>query len=358
MTMKLPLNPLDIRDFELKLEQQRSVPVHVEVLLDPALDNALVDELTLAFVPHSAQGKSSIDVLSSTDKPTLHREVDAVVIVISSIAPDNPVLEQAVAFVARLSDQSVPVVVVCTDISTPRAHVAAVFGLNILATVVARDPRPILDELATWFAETLSDLKMAFAATFAWMRRHIAKESITNTALQNGAVGIVPVFPGADLPVMTANQAKMILQIAAAYGQRMDNQRIKELAAVVGGGFAFREVARTAIGWVPVLGWAISGVIGYTGTIAMGYAALEYFEQGGSPEGLAIKLQEVRDGLVKKAQKGRAALPVGAVKDRLKALPSASRASSQARSERIRERREQRVEKKRDKATSGYHELV
>ena len=31
--------------------------------------------------------------------------------------------------------------------------------------------------------------------------------------------GLVMVIPGADLPIMTANQAKMVLQIAAAYGE-------------------------------------------------------------------------------------------------------------------------------------------
>ena len=47
---------------------------------------------------------------------------------------------------------------------------------------------------------------------------------------------------------MTANQAKMVLEIAAAYGQPLTADRIKELAAIVGGGFAWRAVARQIIG--------------------------------------------------------------------------------------------------------------
>ncbi|HZL05295.1 MAG TPA: hypothetical protein VFE45_07730, partial [Coriobacteriia bacterium] len=42
----------------------------------------------------------------------------------------------------------------------------------------------------------------------------------------------------------------------------------------------FRTVARQAIGIVPVLGWAIKGGMGYGGTVAMGKAAIAYFEQG------------------------------------------------------------------------------
>jgi hypothetical protein len=46
----------------------------------------------------------------------------------------------------------------------------------------------------------------------------------------------------------------------------------------VGGAFAFRTVARQFVGLVPGFGWAIKGGIGATGTIAMGYAAVSYFE--------------------------------------------------------------------------------
>jgi uncharacterized protein (DUF697 family) len=104
---------------------------------------------------------------------------------------------------------------------------------------------------------------------------------------------------------MTLNQAKMILQIAAIYGEHLNMDRIKELAVVIGGGFALRQVARTAIGFVPVLGWAIKSAVGYTGTFAMGNAALEYFERGGTPEGLIAKLEEVKSGLIETAQEKR-----------------------------------------------------
>ena len=317
----------------------------MEVILDPALSDALIDELTYAFVPQRASGKASVDVLSPGSKPVLHQGIDIAVVVVSSIVLSNPIVSLTEQFVARLRERAIPVAVVCTDTTVSRTEVAARFGLNILATVVSRDPAFILDHLAGWFADSSKDLQLALAANFAWMRRHIAKEAIANTALQNGAVGLVPVFPGADLPVMTLNQAKMILEIAAVYGQRLDAERIKELLVVVGGGFAFREAARTAIGWVPMLGWAISGAIGYSGTVAMGRAALAYFEEGGSAEGLAVKLQEVRDVVVQKARQRSDALPADAVKGKMKALPAAV-ASRRARGART------------DRETSGYHQLV
>ncbi len=120
-----------------------------------------------------------------------------------------------------------------------------------------------------------------------------------STAAQNAGVGLVVVIPGADMPVMTANQAKMVLEIAAAYGQPLTAERIKELAAIVGGGFAWRAVARQIIGVVPALGWAVKAGIGYGGTVAMGTAAIEYFEHGGTVGGLIGALNEARGKAVR-----------------------------------------------------------
>ena len=55
---------------------------------------------------------------------------------------------------------------------------------------------------------------------------------------------------------MTLNQAKMLLQISGRHGQSLDAGRVRELAALVGGAFACRTVARQLTAAVPVLGWS------------------------------------------------------------------------------------------------------
>jgi uncharacterized protein (DUF697 family) len=94
------------------------------------------------------------------------------------------------------------------------------------------------------------------------------------------------------MPLMTMNQGRMLLQIAAAYGQPLDTERIKELGAVVAGGFLFRTFARELVGLIPGFGWAVKGGIAYSGTIAMGTAAIEYFEDGADLGGVVKALSE------------------------------------------------------------------
>ena len=109
---------------------------------------------------------------------------------------------------------------------------------------------------------------------------------------------------------MTLNQAKMLLQIAAAYGQPLDKRRIKELAAVVGGAFACRGAARQLVGVVPGLGWAVKAAIGYSGTYAMGHAAIEYFEGGGNVSGVANVVSQARKAAVSAAGVAKNAVKV------------------------------------------------
>jgi uncharacterized protein (DUF697 family) len=166
-------------------------------------------------------------------------------------------------------------------------------------------------DLGAWLADRLDSKKLALAANFSFMRRAVALDAVNTTAFQNAAIGAAPFLPGTDMPIMTANQMKMVLQIAAAYGEALSAERMRELAVVLGGGFAFRAIARTAIGFVPGFGWAIRGGIGYSGTVAMGRAAVEYFEAGGSPQGLTSKLKDTAEKL--RRGRGEAPLPATAV---------------------------------------------
>lgn len=191
-------------------------------------------------------------------------------------------------------------------------------AVPVEAKPAADEPIELTDEAAAdldrrmgeWIIAACREKKLAFALAFPFVRRPLSLDAVRATAIQNAGVGVVVFIPGADMPIMTLNQAKMLLQIAAAYGQPLSAERIKELAAVVGGAFLFRNIARTAVGVVPVLGWAIKGAVGFAGTEAMGRAAIEYFEAGGDIVGVASVVQKARDEAVEATSRA-AATPAG-----------------------------------------------
>jgi len=121
------------------------------------------------------------------------------------------------------------------------------------------------------------------AALAAWLpsvRRTYCDQVVISNAAQNGVIGVVVIIPGADMPAMTANQIRMVLKIAHAYGEELGIDRALEILSVVGTGFVLRTLARQALDFVPGFGWAVKGAVGFSGTVALGQAAIAYFEAG------------------------------------------------------------------------------
>lgn len=151
---------------------------------------------------------------------------------------------------------------------------------------------------AVWKAvvEVGGDHAVPLGRHFPVLRSLAARKVIGKTARQNGLVGAAFIIPGTDMPVMTVNQIKMVLSIAAIYGEEITTERAIELLGVVGTGFGLRAAARQVLDFVPGPGWILKGAIGYTGTKALGEAALRYFEVGapatpGRLSGLARRLR-------------------------------------------------------------------
>jgi uncharacterized protein (DUF697 family) len=138
----------------------------------------------------------------------------------------------------------------------------------------------VLREFAPRVAHALDeDYLVSLGRGYPVFRRAVCEELIHKNARQNAVIGALPI-PGADMPAITANQGRMVLGIAAVYGEEISLQRARELLGVLAAGFGLRALSRQVVKLVPVAGWAASGVIGYAGTLAMGRATILYFERG------------------------------------------------------------------------------
>lgn len=298
--------PLDIRDLlssGARLRDEREKPVRLAVYVDAEAPQALVDALKLALHPQMSTARLQVEAVTPGDVLIVDDSADAVIALAGSG-------ETIVPSLARSRDRFVPTAVLVLD--EERDSAARRLDHPMLDTFADASPDDLVGALGRWLADRLGSKRLALAANFRFVRKAVAEESVKATAFQNGVIGGVAIIPGADMPLMTANQAKMILQIAAAYGEPLGAERVKELLAVVGGAFAFRTIARQVASLVPVFGWALKAGIGYTGTLAMGYAAIDYFEHGGDVSGLPERIREARDRAVAAARSRRRGAPVPA----------------------------------------------
>jgi uncharacterized protein (DUF697 family) len=269
--------PLDIRDqlqFGLKLNQQVEERVRLLVLVELDAPEPLLDAAKEKIRPRTASGTVDVEVCDegTVVEPAPH--TDAVILLAGSGT------RAGAASVAAAHREVTPVVVLA--VGEELGGLDYRLGQPSEDVLLGLDPLELCGpKLGKWLADRLVHKRLPLARNFEFAREAVANTFVTSTAWQNALIGAVVVFPGADMPLMTANQAKMILRIAAAYGEPVGAaSRLGELAAVVGSGYLFRTVARQVLTAVPGFGWAVKGGIGFTGTVAMGKAAVAYFEQG------------------------------------------------------------------------------
>ncbi|MCI9128973.1 MAG: DUF697 domain-containing protein [Eggerthellaceae bacterium] len=336
--MALPVDIGGVLQITKDMQAVRDVPVSVAVLIDDTAPGELAAQVRTDYASTSAKTRVTVNYLDAGYAPGHERDDFAVI-----VAGDSP----DVGRLAReIRDAGVPVMVVTDDAGAtaaiaeeagyPMPHADILSPVKLKGSIQEKvasyipalrasvddltDEGPVaLDEetlkllsqrMGEWVITTCHEKRLTMALSFPFIRRPLANDAISATSLQNAAIGFVPVLPGADMPIMTLNQIKMVLQIATAYGQPIGKESVGELVAVLGGAFLARGIARAGAKLIPFAGWAISGAVGFAATEAMGRAAVEYFEAGGDIVGMAKVLQTARDGAVDAAAKA-AASPVG-----------------------------------------------
>jgi uncharacterized protein (DUF697 family) len=76
-------------------------------------------------------------------------------------------------------------------------------------------------------------------------------------------------------------QARMVLRLAAIYGENITAQFARELVMALAGGLVTRYVGLQLTKLVPGFGWVVGSVVAATGTTTMGRLAQRYFKSGG-----------------------------------------------------------------------------
>ncbi len=132
-------------------------------------------------------------------------------------------------------------------------------------------------EVALALAHLLGHNATGLASRLPVVREAVVDELIRAVSRQNAMIAAAVWVPGVDMPLLTLNQARLVLRIALAHGEEIDRSRLPELAAVVGAGFGFRAIGRQLLGVVPFAGWAARGAVAYGGTKAIGEAARRRF---------------------------------------------------------------------------------
>jgi uncharacterized protein (DUF697 family) len=194
----------------------------------------------------------------------VEQQLENIAVLIWVGAPDQEKLHAA-------DRAGVPIVAISDDDALPYVHA------NDIVRVAPGSGFPV-EEIAAAVARKLGEDATSLAARLPVLRGAVCDALITSFSRRNAVIGAAVFIPGIDMPVLTLNQIRLVLRIGLAHGIVVDNNRLAEVGAIVGAGFGFRTIARQLLDVVPVAGWAVKGGIAYTGTRAIGEAAVKYFE--------------------------------------------------------------------------------
>jgi uncharacterized protein (DUF697 family) len=164
----------------------------------------------------------------------------------------------------------VPVVAVQAD-HLARAPLAYVRAESVV--VCAPGKGFPVEEIATVLARELGSAAVTVARALPRLREPILRELVRQAALRAAVAGALPWRKGPDFPVLSLIQARLVLDVAAAYGKELGQDRGPEIAAVAGTGLGVRALVRRLPARLPLIG----GVTGFLATRAIGEAAIARF---------------------------------------------------------------------------------
>ena len=240
--------------------------VRIAIEVDEGAPSALVCAIRDAFVPQTSTGLLHVAAFDAGATVRVNPDCNAAIVVsgTSGAAP---------SVAGAFCSAGVPAaIVVESSVEVPASALPE--GVEVIAGATEAT---LLQKLAEWLAQACR-ADVALGANFPFVRRAVCRRCVRARSSQNAVIGFLPFGSGADLPLMTANQMLMGLDVAGANGQGATPERFAETAVILAGAYASRAAARRLSCSLPGLGALVRAGVAYSATFALGEAARLRFE--------------------------------------------------------------------------------
>ncbi len=214
------------------------------------------------------------------------KAIDRAAVVILVLDASAGVRQSDADLYRRVVQQGLPVVVALNKVDLIRKDLTRVLtdaelklGVPIIP-ISAKTGGGLADKLIPAIIDSHPQMALTIGRALPRYRKVAAGRVIRESAFISSALGAEPI-PGAELPFLVAIQTRMLLRLSVIYGQEMGVARARELIGAIAGSVAIRYAAQELVKLIPGPGWLIAGVTAWTGTNALGRAALAFFESQG-----------------------------------------------------------------------------
>ncbi len=193
---------------------------------------------------------------------------------------------------AMIAAQKKPTVIAVNKVDTLRGgegadqiatEIAVALDAVGVIPISATKGTNIAEELVPALIEASPEAALVIGRELPAFRREAAQRIIRNATLVSLAAGLEPI-PLIDIPILLGTQIRLVLRMAALYGEPMNSadtaRHARELVVTMAGGLGLRLLAEQAAKAVPFGGDLVAGLIAAAATWSIGEVALEYYESG------------------------------------------------------------------------------
>ncbi len=247
----------------------------------PGTTKELVTENVGPFVLVDTPGFGEV---GGVDRATIARaaaeEADLVVLVLDGAAGLH---QSDYDLYESLRGAHVPLVVALNKIDLIKRDLSAVLDdieRKLETTVIpisAKTGAGVAERLIPAIVESHPWVVVAMGRALPPYRRQLSRRIIGNAAVLNAIIAAEPI-PGLDIPLLLASQVRLVLRIAAIYGESLSVRHARELLSTIAGSVALRYLAAELGKLVPGPGWLIGSAVTGLGTWAIGRVAVAYFD--------------------------------------------------------------------------------
>ena len=162
-------------------------------------------------------------------------------------------------------------------------NVAMRLGMAGVIPISALTGTNVAEELVPAMIAASPEAALVIGRELPAYRRQAGQRIIRNATLVSLAAGLEPI-PFIDIPILLGTQVRLVLRLAALYGEPIDSaeamKHARELVVTMISGLSLRFLAEQAAKWVPFGGDVVAGAIAGAATWSIGEVALEYYEGG------------------------------------------------------------------------------
>ena len=163
------------------------------------------------------------------------------------------------------------------DLERGRGQIEARLAVRVIPLSATED-EDIRKRLIPQMLRACPDVALPLARDLMWGRPNAARVVIQQAALWSAIAGLEPV-PLLDIPMQLGTQQRLVMRLAAMYGQPATDPR--EVMAAVVGSIGLRLLAQQGAKLIPVVGWIVSALLGGLSTWLVGWAIARYYESQG-----------------------------------------------------------------------------